>query len=89
MANALELISRAGVAVWLDDLSRQRLKEKSLEKLISQDYVVGVTTNPSIFAAAIGNSELYHEDILNNQNLSVEDIITKLTTDDVRNACDL
>ena len=89
MANALEQISQAGVAVWLDDLSRQRLKDKSLENLISEDYVVGVTTNPSIFAAAIGKSDLYHEDILRNRNLSIEEIITKLTTDDVRDACDL
>ena len=89
MANALEQISQAGVAVWLDDLSRQRLKDRSLENLISQDYVVGVTTNPSIFAAAIGKSDLYHEDILRNRNLSIEEIITKLTTDDVRSACDV
>ena len=52
MANALEQISQAGVAVWLDDLSRQRLKDRSLENLISQDYVVGVTTNPSIFCSS-------------------------------------
>lgn len=89
MGNALAEISKAGVAVWLDDLSRERLKSKSLINLIAQDCVVGVTTNPSIFAAAIGHSDLYHIDITKNQASSIEDIIIKLTTDDVRNACDL
>lgn len=89
MGSALADISKAGVAVWLDDLSRERLQSGSLKKLIENDYVVGVTTNPSIFASAIGKSELYKSDIIQNAALSTEDIITLLTTDDVRNACDL
>ena len=89
MGSALADISKAGVAVWLDDLSRERLQSGSLEKLIETDYVVGVTTNPSIFAAAIGKSDLYQDDILKNAQLTTEEIITLLTTDDVRNACDL
>lgn len=89
MLNTLAQISEAGVAVWLDDLSRERLKNGSLAKLIKEDSVVGVTTNPSIFASAIGKSDLYQNDILQNKEKSIEDIITKLTTDDVREACDL
>jgi len=89
MPKPLAQISQAGVAVWLDDLSRERINNDSLKKLISEDNVVGVTTNPSIFAAAIGKSDLYQSDILQNKEKSIEDIITKLTTDDVRNACDL
>ena len=89
MGNALADISKAGVAVWLDDLSRERLQSGSLKKLIENDYVVGVTTNPSIFASAIGKSDLYQADILRNASLSTEEIITRLTTDDVRDACDL
>ena len=89
MANALEQISEAGVAVWLDDLSRERLKNNSLAKLIQEDSVVGVTTNPSIFSAAISKSDLYINDITKNSEKTVEEIITTLTTDDVRNACDL
>jgi transaldolase len=88
MGSALADISKAGVAVWLDDLSRERLQSGSLEKLIETDYVVGVTTNPSIFAAAIGKSDLYQADILKNAQLTTEEIITLLTTDDVRNASD-
>jgi transaldolase len=60
-----------------------------LKKLIESDYVVGVTTNPSIFASAIGKSQLYHSDIVQQASLSTEEIITQLTTDDVRDACDL
>jgi transaldolase len=89
MGNALSEISKAGVAVWLDDLSRERLQSGSLKKLIENDYVVGVTTNPSIFASAIGKSNLYQADIVRNASLSTEEIITQLTTDDVRQACDL
>jgi transaldolase len=89
MHNALADISKAGVAVWLDDISRERLQNGSLKRLIESDNVVGVTTNPSIFASAIGKSDLYHTDIVKNSSLSTEDIITLLTTDDVRDACDL
>jgi transaldolase len=89
MGNALADISKAGVAVWLDDLSRERLQSGSLKKLIESDHVVGVTTNPSIFASAIGKSDLYQADIVRNALLSTEEIITRLTTDDVRDACDL
>lgn len=89
MGNALADISKAGVAVWLDDLSRERLQSGSLKKLIESDYVVGVTTNPSIFSSAIGKSDLYRADILKNASLSTEEIITRLTTDDVRDACNL
>jgi transaldolase len=88
MGNALADISKAGVAIWLDDLSRERLQNGSLKKLIESDYVVGVTTNPSIFASAIGKSDLYQADIVKNALLSTEKIITQLTTDDVRDACD-
>jgi len=89
MANTLAQISEAGVAVCLDDLSRERLKNGSLAKLIAEDSVVGVTTNPSIFGSAISKSDLYRNDILENKDKSIEEIITKLTTDDVREACDL
>ena len=89
MDNALSQISKAGVAVWLDDLSRERLKNHSLEKLIKEDNVVGVTTNPSIFSSAIGKSDLYKNDIVKHNDKTIEEIITILTTDDVRNACDL
>lgn len=89
MSTCLSEISQAGVSVWLDDLSRARLSNSSLSKLITEDNVVGVTTNPSIFNAAISNSDLYAPDIKRLSDLSIDEIITELTCSDVSAACDL
>jgi transaldolase len=89
MSKALAEISQAGVSVWLDDLSRARLTNGSLQKLISEDCVVGVTTNPSIFNAAISNSDLYAPDIKKMKDLEIDQIIAELTCADVSAACDL
>lgn len=95
MVSALSLISQAGTSIWLDDLSRERLipagKSRSLASFIAEDHVVGVTTNPAIFSQSISTSDLYREDIrkLANGGASAEEIITILTSDDVRSACDL
>ncbi len=92
---SLEKISNAGVSVWLDDLSRERMvrggKASYLPQLIENDFVVGVTTNPAIFSSAIANSELYRDDVaaLYGKGLDAEGIITELTTSDVRQACNL
>jgi len=92
---ALAEIARAGTSIWLDDLSRERMIEggraTSLSTLIERDHVVGVTTNPAIFAAAIAGSPLYRDDIvtLAKAGKDPESIITTLTTVDVRQACDL
>ena len=92
---SLAKISEAGVSVWLDDLSRERMvrggKASYLPDLIDKDFVVGVTTNPAIFSAAIANSELYKSDVasLYGRGFGAEAIITELTTSDVRQACDL
>ena len=56
MNTNLSALSQAGVAVWLDDLSRDRLEDGSLARLVEDMAVVGVTTNPSIFQAAITGS---------------------------------
>jgi transaldolase len=84
-------LSAAGVSIWLDDLSRERLETGNLAELIKQRHVVGVTTNPTIFASALANGERYDEQVrsLASSGASVEDAITELTTDDVRNACDV
>ncbi|HEX9225735.1 MAG TPA: transaldolase family protein, partial [Arthrobacter sp.] len=54
-----QLLSDAGVSIWLDDLSRGRLNTGTLRKLIEEKNVVGVTTNPSIFHAAITTGHDY------------------------------
>ncbi len=81
-----------GTSIWLDDLSRAKLTgtdPHSLPHRIKNDGVVGVTTNPSIFSAAIAGSDDYASDIATMKGARVEEVITKLTTDDVRSACDL
>ena len=57
MADPLDELSSRGVSVWLDDLSRQRLTTGSLAGLVARDHVVGVTTNPTIFAKAISGGD--------------------------------
>lgn len=85
------ILADAGVSLWLDDLSRSRLQDGSLEQLQTSHRVVGVTTNPSIFANAIGGSDTYDDAIEEcaQRGLSVTDTITQLTTEDVQQACDL
>ncbi|MGP5285493.1 transaldolase [Glutamicibacter arilaitensis] len=84
-----QALSDAGVSIWLDDLSRERLTSGSLAKLIEEQNVVGVTTNPSIFAAALSKAEVYGQAIAEQKHRSVEDAITEITSDDVAAACDL
>ena len=91
MSDRLKQLSDAGVSIWLDDLSRERIKTGNLERLIADSSVVGVTTNPTIFASALSKGEQYDEQMreLAAVDASVDDAIKALTTDDVRNACDL
>lgn len=84
-----QALSDAGVSIWLDDLSRERLTSGSLAKLIEEKNVVGVTTNPSIFAAALSNAEVYGAAIAEQRDNSVEEAITQITSEDVASACDL
>lgn len=87
----LAALSAAGVSVWLDDLSRERLQSGNLTELINTRSVVGVTTNPSIFQAALSKGTAYDEQVreLASRGADVDATIRTVTTDDVRNACDL
>jgi transaldolase len=87
----LEALSAAGVSIWLDDLSRQRLTTGNLVELVRDKHVVGITSNPTIFAAALADAEVYDEQVreLAARNASVEDTVRELTTTDVRDACDV
>lgn len=84
-------LSAEGVAIWLDDLSRDRLTTGNLQSLIDDKHVVGVTTNPSIFQAAITKSSLYDDDLRRHagQGSDADAAVRDLTTDDVRAAADL
>jgi transaldolase len=87
----LAALSTAGVSVWLDDLSRDRLQSGSLAELRDTRCVVGVTTNPSIFQAALSMGDAYDKQVreLAERGADVEATIRTVTTDDVRDACDL
>jgi len=84
-------LSEAGVAVWLDDLSRDRIRSGNLQSLVDEYSVVGVTSNPTIFAAAISGSESYDDQLhaLAVRSVSVEEALRTITASDVRDACDL
>lgn len=85
-------VAKGGTSIWLDDLSRAKISGSdahSLPSRIANSGVVGVTTNPSIFGAAIAGAVEYAADIEAMKNDSVDDVVKKLTTDDVRAACDL
>ncbi len=87
----LAALSAAGVSVWLDDLSRERLQTGNLQELIDTRSVVGVTTNPSIFQAALSKGSAYDAQLeeLAERGADVDATIRTVTTDDVRNACDV
>src|SRR5882757_9287582 len=87
----LAALSSAGVSVWLDDLSRQRLQSGNLQELIDTKSIVGVTTNPSIFQKALAEGDAYDGQVaeLAERGADVDATIRTVTTDDVRNGCDV
>jgi transaldolase len=84
-------LAAAGVSIWLDDLSRERLQSGNLQELITQRHVVGVTTNPTIFATALAEGEAYDAQVreLAARGASVEDAVREITVGDVQQACDV
>ncbi len=91
MSSALSDLTAAGVAVWLDDLSRERLRSGNLAELVREKEVVGVTTNPSIFQKALSDGAAYDEQVrdLALRGTDVGEAVRMLTTYDVRWACDV
>lgn len=91
MNDRLTALSDAGVSIWLDDLSRERIASGNLADLVKTRSVVGVTTNPTIFASAMAEGERYEPQVreLAASETSVDDAIFALTTTDVRDACDV
>ena len=92
MTNAnLAALSAAGVSVWLDDLSRDLLASGELTRRMMEMAVVGVTTNPAIFQSALADSSSYETALAEAlaSSREVDDVVSALTTADVRDACDL
>ncbi|MBT2414753.1 transaldolase [Streptomyces sp. ISL-12] len=88
---ALRRLADEGVSVWLDDLSRTRIESGDLARLVATGGVVGVTTNPSIFQAAIGSGAGYEEQLadLAVRGVTVDEAVRMMTTADVRAAADV
>jgi transaldolase len=91
MTDPLRKLSELGVSIWLDDLNRPLITSGGLQDLIDHSHVVGVTTNPSIFAAALAQGDTYNEQIkaLAEAGRTADEAVFALTTEDVRNACDI
>ena len=91
MSDALARLSNEGVSVWLDDLSRELLAGGELQRLVSERHVVGITTNPTIFASALAKGDRYTDQVatLAGRGADVDTAVFEITTDDVRAGCDV
>jgi transaldolase len=89
--DVLEQLSAAGVSIWLDDISRERLSTGNLAALIRDQHVVGVTSNPTIFAHALASGSAYDRQIadLEVREVGLEEAARAVTTYDIRWACDV
>ncbi|HEX2263129.1 MAG TPA: transaldolase [Pseudonocardiaceae bacterium] len=89
--DTLQALSEAGVSIWLDDLSRQRINSGNLADLIRERHVVGVTSNPTIFASAVTHADDYAAQVreLAARGASVDEAVREITVADVQLACDV
>src|SRR5690348_167700 len=91
MSNPLDKLTAAGVSIWIDDISRDRLRTGNLADLVRDRHVAGVTSNPTIFAKSIEGSEAYEPQIhdLAVRGVDVGEALRLITAYDVRWACDV
>ena len=91
MSDILKALSDEGVSIWLDDISRERLRTGNLAQLIKDKHVVGVTSNPTIFAKALSKGSAYDEQVreLAVRGVDVEEAVRAITTYDIRWAADV
>jgi transaldolase len=91
LGGPLDRLTQAGVAIWLDDLSRERLRTGNLAGLVTTRRVVGVTTNPTIFANALAKGDAYEAQLIElaAKEADVDEAVFAITTDDVRQAADV
>jgi transaldolase len=89
--NRLQRLSELGQSVWIDNLSRPLVREGGLTRLMEEDAVVGVTSNPTIFQKALAEGDAYDEqmrEVIANEQDNTE-VFLQLATRDVSDACDL
>ena len=87
----IQKLASAGTSVWLDDLSRSRLTSGELASLIDAKGIVGVTTNPAIFAAAMSQGDAYDEQLreLAAAGVDADEAVFAMAVKDVQDACDV
>jgi transaldolase len=87
----LHELSELGQSVWIDYLSRQLLQSGKLARMLEEDAVVGVTSNPTIFQKAIAEGDAYDEQMREvlAEEQDAKEVFLKLAVEDVKNACDL
>ncbi|MBE1536111.1 transaldolase [Actinomadura algeriensis] len=91
MSEILKQLSDEGVSIWLDDISRERLRTGNLEDLVKESHVVGVTSNPTIFAKALSKGDAYDAQVrdLALRGVGVDEAAHAITTYDIRWGCDV
>ncbi|MDL4777155.1 MULTISPECIES: transaldolase [Thermomonosporaceae] len=91
MSENLKRLSDEGVSIWLDDISRERLRSGGLERLVKESHVVGVTSNPTIFAKALSKGSAYDDQVrdLAVRGVDVDEASRAITTYDIRWGCDV
>ncbi|XVQ82726.1 transaldolase [Microbispora siamensis] len=91
MNENLKRLTDAGVSIWLDDISRERLRSGNLAALIRDKNVTGVTSNPTIFASALSKGDAYDAQLrdLATRGVTVEEAVRAITTFDIRWAADV
>jgi transaldolase len=84
-------LTAAGVSIWLDDISRERLRTGNLAELIRDWAVAGVTSNPTIFASAVAHGDAYDKQLadLAIRGVKLEEAARSIATYDIRWGCDV
>ncbi|MDT4941969.1 MAG: transaldolase [Pseudonocardiales bacterium] len=91
MTDPLAKLSDEGVSIWLDDISRERLRTGNLQDLVDHKHVVGVTSNPTIFQKALDKGDAYDDQVddLKTRDIALDGAIRYLMAFDIRWACDV
>jgi transaldolase/glucose-6-phosphate isomerase len=91
MSNPLSELAKTGQSVWFDQMERRLVSSGKLQKLIDEDDLRGLTSNPTIFEKAIAGSEDYDSQLrqLAAQNKSRDEIYDEIVIEDIGNAADV
>ena len=93
MMNPLRDLEKFGQSVWIDNISRGMLKKGELKKMVEEDGITGVTSNPTIFQKAIGKGSDYDEQLKSllseNSEMSAMELFEKLAVKDIQNGTDV